>query len=41
MYLFITDCRKKLQTIVDLRMSSIVASCDLKVITWGIRAQSS
>ena len=33
MYLFITDCRKKLQTIVDLRMSSIVVTCDLEVIT--------
>ena len=36
-----TDFRKKFQTIVDPCMSSIVASCDLEVITWGIRAQSS
>ena len=32
-YLFMPDFRKKLQTVVDPRMSSTVASCDLEVIT--------
>ena len=35
-----TDFRKKLQTVVDPRLSSTVVSWDLEVITWEIRAQS-
>ena len=36
-----TDFRKKLQTVVDPRLSSTVVSWDLEGITWGIGAQSS
>ena len=32
-YLFMTDFRKKLQTVVDPRLSSTVISLDLEVIT--------
>ena len=31
-----TDFRKKLQTVVDPRLSSTVVSWDLEVITWGL-----